>query len=173
MPVAVSLVSSSLYTDVVLFLFSFFSKTSASARASAECEKDESLTWWWQDNRLSANGNLLFVVKASFSCSQRCLPTVYFLLPPPLPPCAGGQSIRCGFFLSRALEGLRRENRGSVNWLGEFTSSTKPKIEHFHAIVAQQRQKIYVKKCAAVFLSFSLPSPSSSLKPPDNCTRRR
>ena len=55
------------------------------------------------------------------------------------------------FFLSRALEGLRRENRGSVNRLGEFMSSTKRKIEHFHAIVAQQRQKIYVKKCAAVF----------------------
>ena len=30
-------------------------------------------------------------------------------------------------------------------------SSTKRKIEHFHAIVAQQRQKIYVKKCAAVY----------------------
>ena len=55
------------------------------------------------------------------------------------------------FFLSRALEGLRRENRGSVNWLGEFRSSTKRKVEHFHTIVAQQRQKTYVKKCAAVF----------------------
>ena len=38
-----------------------------------------------------------------------------------------------------------------MNWLGEFTSSTKRKIEHFHAIVAQQRQKIYITKCAAVF----------------------
>ena len=55
------------------------------------------------------------------------------------------------FFLSRALEGLRRENRGTLNWLGEFRSSTKRKIEHFHAIVAQQRQKMDVKKCAAVF----------------------
>ena len=62
---------------------------------------------------------------------------------------------------------LRRENRGSVNRLGEFTSSTKRKIEHVHAIVSQQRQKIYVKKCAAVFLPFSLPSPSSLLKAPN------
>ena len=38
-----------------------------------------------------------------------------------------------------------------MNRLGEFMSSTKRKIEHFHAIVAQQRQKIYVKKCAAVY----------------------
>ena len=54
-------------------------------------ERDESLTWWWRDNRHSAKGNLLFQGKASFSCSQRCLQTVYFLLPPPPPPCAGGQ----------------------------------------------------------------------------------
>ena len=41
-------------------------------------ERDESLTWWWQDNRRSANGNLLFLGKASFSCSQRCLQTHFF-----------------------------------------------------------------------------------------------
>ena len=39
-------------------------------------ERDESLTWWWQDNRRSANANLLFLGKASYSCSQRCLQTV-------------------------------------------------------------------------------------------------
>ena len=52
-------------------------------------EHDESLTWWWQDNRRPAN--LLFLWKASFSCSQRCLQTVYFLLPPPLLFCTDGQ----------------------------------------------------------------------------------
>ena len=42
------------------------------------------------------------------------------LLPPRLPPCAGGQQIPHGFyFLSRAQDELRRENRGSVNRLCE------------------------------------------------------
>ena len=62
----------------------------ASTRAVRR-ERDESLTWSWQDYRRSANGNLLFLRKASSSCSQRCLQTVYFLLSSPLPPCAGGQ----------------------------------------------------------------------------------
>ena len=46
----------------------------------AWCERDESLTWWWQDNHHSANGNLLFLGKASFSCSQRCTygPSIFF-----------------------------------------------------------------------------------------------
>ena len=45
----------------------------------AWCELDESLTWWWLDNRRSANGSLFFLGKASFGCSQT-LQTVYFLL---------------------------------------------------------------------------------------------
>ena len=40
------------------------------------------------------------------------------ILPPPLPPYAGGQKITCGeYILSPALDGLGRENRGSVNRL--------------------------------------------------------
>ena len=74
-------------------------------------ECDELLTWWWQDNRRSAIGSLLFLGKASFGCYQT-LQTVYFLLPLPLLPCAGGQWIPRGFyFLSRTLDGLWRENR--------------------------------------------------------------
>ena len=43
-------------------------------------KRDESLTWWWQDNHHSANGNLLFLGKASFGCSQRCTyrPSIFF-----------------------------------------------------------------------------------------------
>ena len=51
-------------------------------------EHDELLTWRWQDNRRTANGNLLFQGKASYSCSKRCLQSIYSLFPPPLPPCA-------------------------------------------------------------------------------------
>ena len=82
-------------------------------------EHDESLTWWWQDNRCSANRNLLFLGQASFSGSQRCLQTVNFLLPPPLPPCTGGQYIRCGlyYFYHTRLTDFQEKNRGSMNRL--------------------------------------------------------
>ena len=43
---------------------------------------------------------------------------IYFLLPPPLPHCASGHLITCFLkFLSRALGGRLRENRGSLNRL--------------------------------------------------------
>ena len=78
---------------------------------------DESLTWWWQDNRCSANRNLLFLGQASFSGSQRCLQTVNFLLPPPLPPCTGGQYIRCGlYFITRTWRTFKRKTEGL--WTG-------------------------------------------------------
>ena len=82
-------------------------------------EDDESLTWWWQDIRRSANGNLLFLGKASFSCSQRCLQTVYFLLPPlhHYPLALVVNKSPAVYILSPALDGLWRENRGSVNRL--------------------------------------------------------
>ena len=78
----------------MLFFYANYNIVSVAVSASRQWqmlllawrERDESLTWWWQDNRRSANGNLLFLGKASFSCSQKCLQTVYFLLPPSTTP---------------------------------------------------------------------------------------
>ena len=47
-------------------------------------------------------------------------------------------------------------------------SSSKRKIEHFHAIVAQQRQKIYVKKCAAVFCRSRCSNPVTTAREEGN-----
>ena len=53
-------------------------------------EHDESLTWW-QVNPRSANSNMLFLGKASFSCSQKMSTDRLFSSSPTLPPCTGGQ----------------------------------------------------------------------------------
>lgn len=48
---------------------------------------------------------------------------------PPVPPSAGGQYISYDFFfLSRALDGLRRENRGTVNRLFELITLVLPSV---------------------------------------------
>ena len=93
-------------------------------------ERDESLTWWWQDNRRSANGNLLFLGKARSVAPKDVYRSSIFFFPRPSPPpphpCAGGQKIPCGiyFILSPALDGLWREYRGSVNRLSSIGSRT-------------------------------------------------
>ena len=85
----VRLKNRSLFTDVVLFFFSFFSKTSASARASARTSAESG-------ERRASN----------------------FVFPHPYPlALAVNKSSAVFCFLSRALDGLRRENRGSVNRL--------------------------------------------------------
>ena len=72
---------------------------------------DESLTWWWQDNRCSANRNLLFLGQASFSGSQRCLQTVNFLLPLHYPLVPAVNTSAAVYILSHALDGLSREKQ--------------------------------------------------------------
>ena len=85
----VRLKNRSLFTDVVLFFFSFFSKTSDSARASARTSAESG-------ERRASN----------------------FVFPHPYPlALAVNKSPAVFCFLSRALDGLRRENRGSVNRL--------------------------------------------------------
>ena len=49
--------------------------------------------------------------------AQRAKENVYFLLSPPLPPCAGGNKSPAVYILSPFLDGLWRENRGTVNRL--------------------------------------------------------
>ena len=48
-------------------------------------ERDVSLTWWWQDNRRSAKGNLLLLGKASFSCSYDVYRPSILFFPTPIP----------------------------------------------------------------------------------------
>ena len=57
--------------------------------------------------------------------------------------------------------------------MSSFTSSTKREIRHFHVVVLQRQQRnakkrvMHVQSCYFVaFLPFSLPSPSSLVKPP-------
>ena len=80
-------VFNSLYTDVVLFFFSFFWKLNIGEHAGEARESERGTR---ERNK-------------------------YFLLPPPLPSCAGVNKSPAVYFLSRALNGLWRENRG---WLG-------------------------------------------------------
>ena len=84
----------------------------------AWCKCDKSLTWWWQDNCRSANGNLLFLRKASFSCSQRCTyrPSIFFF-PHNYPLVLVVNKSPAVYILSLMLDVLWRENRGSVNRL--------------------------------------------------------
>ena len=84
-------------------------------------ERDESLTWLWQDNRRSANGNLLFLGKASFSCSQRCPQTLFFLFSHHYPLALAVNKSPAVYILSPALIGLWKENKGSVNRLIEHS----------------------------------------------------
>ena len=61
-------------------------------------ERDESLTWWWQDNRRSANGKLLFLGKQVSVAPKDVYRPSSFLFLIPLPPCAGGQKIPWHFY---------------------------------------------------------------------------
>ena len=55
-----------------------------------------------------------------------------------------------------------------------FPSSTKREIRHFHVVVVQRRQRnvqksvLHVQSFCFAFLPFSLPSPSSLRKLPNN-----
>ena len=73
---------------------------------------------WWQDNHCSANGNLLFRRKASFSCSPKDVyrPSIFFF-PHHYPLALAVNKSPAVYILSPALDGLWRENRGSVNRL--------------------------------------------------------
>ena len=104
-------------------MYFFANKTSVSTSRQWQTlllawrEHDGSLTWWWQDNRHSANGNLLFLGKASFSRSQRCLQTIYFFFPHHYSLAVAINKSPAVYILSPGLDGLWRENRGSVNRL--------------------------------------------------------
>ena len=83
-------------------------------------ERDESFTWWWQDNRRSANGNLLFLGKqVSVAPKDVYRPSIFFFPHPYLLALAVNKSPAV-YILSPALNGLWRENRGSVNRLWIF-----------------------------------------------------
>ena len=86
-------------------------------------ERDESLTWWWQDNRRSANGNLLFLGKArSVAPKDVYRWSIFFLSPTPL--ALAVKKSPAVYILSPALDGLWREYRGSVNRLSSIGTRT-------------------------------------------------
>ena len=89
-------------------------------------ERDESLTWWWEYNRRSANGNLLFLGKARSVAPKDVYRWSIFFLSPPPPPSLRGRSKKTPavYILSPALDGLWREYRGSVNRLSSIGSRT-------------------------------------------------
>ena len=86
-------------------------------------ERDESLRWWWQDNRRSANGNLLFLGKArSVAPKDVYRWSIFFLSPTPL--ALAVKKSPAVSILSPALDGLWREYRGSVNRLSSIGTRT-------------------------------------------------
>ena len=86
-------------------------------------ERDEWLTWWWQDNRRSANGNLLFLGKArSVAPKDVYRWSIFFLSPTPL--ALAVKTSPAVYILSPALDGLWREYRGSVNRLSSIGTRT-------------------------------------------------
>ena len=86
----------------------------------AGCELDESLTWWWLDNRRS------MVACSSWEKQVSVAPRLYrpsiFFFPPPLTPtplCWWSTKSPAVYILSPELDGLWRENRGYVNRLSQ------------------------------------------------------
>ena len=81
------------------------------------CECDKSLTWWWQDNCLSANGNLLFLGKARSVAPKDVYRPFIFFFPHNYPLVLVVNKSPAVYILSLVLDVLWRENRGSVNRL--------------------------------------------------------
>ena len=70
------------------------------------CERDESLTWWWQDNRRSGNSNLLFWERqVSVAPKNVYKPSIFFFLHHFLLALAVNKSPAV-YVLSPALDGL-------------------------------------------------------------------